>query len=122
MYADLTHAITNFVEFHHHTRPRQKTEAWYRNRKREIGGSELSALMGVNPFQSFTDIIASKTGLRENKINLATRWGIFFEPVAQLFLEIDCNTHVLGTDINVPAPFPGHSNSPDGYCVASFNS
>lgn len=118
-------ALAAFVAAHAH-RPRQRSAAWVAARQLAVGGSEVAALMGRSRYASFADVVASKAGLAGFGGGPATRWGTFFEEVAEKVLALDLGVEVHGTDISVPAP-PGsgletsHANSPDGYCVVGLS-
>lgn len=66
------------------------TEAeWQDERKKSIGGSEISAVLGLNPWESAYSLWAKKTGrVPPFEGNVNTRIGLFLEDVvAQLFTE-----------------------------------
>ena len=113
---DLKALITRFVALYLH-RPRQRSEKWKKARPTSIGGSEVAGLMGRSPYSSFATIIARKVGIDSFSGSVACWWGSMFESAIERFVAIDCGTELVGTDISVPAPFKGHANSPDGYCV-----
>lgn len=116
--------IEDFVACHA-DRARQRSKEWVNKRMATIGGSEVAALMGWNPYSSLMDVVAAKIGFSSFGNNPACQWGSLFEQVIERFVEIDCGTRVFGTDISLPAP-PGsgleglHTNSPDGYSCLSF--
>ena len=116
--------IKDFVALHAGGH-RQRTEGWLAMKVGSIGGSEIAALMGLNPYSSFDEVIASKVGARTFAGNIACRWGTMFESVIERYVEIDCGTRLAGTDISVPAPGSSglrgrHSNSPDGYAAITL--
>lgn len=119
--ARLEQLICRFVS-RHSGRPRQRTKKWLQARAASIGGSELAAILGKSPYQSRDDIIKAKAGISPGWSggNPACWWGTMFESIIERFTELDCNTTLHGTDISVPAPFEGHANSPDGYCVVAL--
>ena len=104
-------------------RPMQRTAGWYAGRSSTVGGSELAALLGMNPYSRPEDIVVSKAGFSKFTGNTPCRWGTMFEPAIEAFVALDTGSPVYGSDISVPAPGPlrgKHANSPDGYCVAEF--
>ena len=123
--ADYHALIERFVALHA-GRPRQRTEAWLARKATSIGGSEVAALMGWNPYSSFGKVVGAKAGVRTwDGASVACWWGTLFEPVIERFVEIDCGTRLAGTDISVPAPAGSglrgrHANSPDGYAVLTL--
>lgn len=105
--------------------PRQRSAEWLARKSTMIGGSEVAALMGMNPYATFEAVVAAKAGLSAFGGGVACWWGTLFESAIERFVEVDCGTRLVGTDISVPAP-PGppdlralHANSPDGYGVVS---
>lgn len=97
--------------------PPQRSPQWLENRKTAIGSSEIAALFGDNPYMSADDLLAQKAGLVTSNGNMAACWwGTLFESAAEKAIAYQLDTILQGTDINVPAPIPGHRNSPDGYC------
>jgi hypothetical protein len=106
----------------HAGRHRQRTEGWLAKKAGSIGGSEIAALMGHNPYSSFDDVVGAKVGIRAFTGNVACWWGTMFESAIERFVEIDTGTRLAGTDVSVPAPRGSglegrHANSPDGYGV-----
>jgi hypothetical protein len=99
---------------------RQGTGPWLDLKSEIVGGSELSVIMGMNPYSTWESLVAKKIGLAERSPpGVACHWGTMFEPVSERFVELDCKTSVFGTDIHMhpKETFPDHGNSPDGYCV-----
>lgn len=64
-------------------------EQWLEERKKTIGGSEIGAILGMNPWQSAYSLWAERTGrIPSFDGNMATKVGTFLEEfVAQLFEE-----------------------------------
>ncbi len=61
----------------------QKTEDWNAWRKRHIGGSEISSIMGVNPWKNAYTLWLEKTGRKEaDEMNFAMRRGLALEEEA----------------------------------------
>lgn len=59
-------------------------EAWLKARMAGIGGSDISAIAGVNPFKSAIDVFLEKTGRLVTQENHKMRWGkILEDPVAK---------------------------------------
>ena len=96
----------------------QRGAAWYTAIGVTIGGSEIAAVMGWNPYRSRADVVADKSGAAVgwDGGSIDCWWGTMFEDVTARFIEIDCGTDVLGSEICIRA-IPGHRNSPDGYAV-----
>ena len=64
-------------------------EQWLEERKKTIGGSEIGAILGMNPWQSAYSLWAERTGrIPSFDGNMATKVGTFLEEfVARLFEE-----------------------------------
>lgn len=66
---------------------------WHRLRRSCITGTDISAIVGLNPYRSALDVYCDKLGLTEEfKGNERTKWGQILEPVvARHFAEVyDC--------------------------------
>ena len=66
-------------------------EEWLKLRRQGIGGSDIAALVGVNPFKSAIDVFLDKTGrgavVEENE---KMKWGKLLEdPVAQEYATVN---------------------------------
>lgn len=58
--------------------------AWLAERRRSIGGSDASTLVGLNPYGSMVQLWLDKTGqLPELRPNSAMEWGNLLEPVVR---------------------------------------
>lgn len=58
-------------------------EAWLRERKTGLGGSDAAAIMGLNPYRTPLDVYRDKMGLSEEiEVNADMRRGNVLEPVA----------------------------------------
>src|SRR3989338_4815923 len=92
--------------------PKQGSPEWLEERKYTIGGSEMSIIEGLNPYQSIKDLIKSKIGLTNFRGNTATNWGKLFEEVVKQFLELlfECPIYETGS---VQGCIPRTSYSPD---------
>jgi hypothetical protein len=89
-----------------------------------VGGSEIAALRGCNPYKGFFDVVAEKVALLAGRDDWtgggrACWWGTLFEDVAAAVVGEDLGSPVRGDEICVQAR-PGHRTSPDGFLVARF--
>lgn len=67
--------------------PKQGSRAWRESRRNWIGGSEISAIMGINPWSKKKHVIAEKCELITGfSGSAATQWGKLFEHVGVAFL------------------------------------
>ena len=57
-------------------------QEWLRERKNYLGGSDLGAIAGLNPYRTALDVYLDKTSddIRE-ETNAAMRWGNLLEDV-----------------------------------------
>lgn len=68
---------------------------WKEIRKKYIGGSDIAAIAGVNPFQSSVDVYLDKMSLVEKPQNEKMKWGKLLEPVvAKQYAESHPSTRV----------------------------
>jgi hypothetical protein len=105
-----------------HAGMRQRDSSWYTAMGTTVGGSEVAALMGCNPYSNVHDVVASKVALLQGRDTwtgggAACWWGVIFEDIAAEYTAIELGSAVRGDDICVQR-YPGHRNSPDGYIVA----
>ena len=117
---NLDKLLRRFVAIHEGMRQRDKS--WYKSMGTTVGGSEVAALLGCNPYATSHDIVASKVALLQGKDSWAGGgpacwWGVLFEDIIAMYVEIDLGMPVRGDEICVQR-WPGHRNSPDGYIVA----
>lgn len=100
---------------------KQRSAQWYENMSITVGGSELAAVRGTNPYRSFFDVVAEKSGtaIGWDGGSIDCWHGILFEDVMARFIEIDCGAPVMGADICI-REIPHHRNSPDGYTVVGM--
>ena len=100
--------------------PKQGTEEWKKKRMYSIGGSEVSILLGINPWKKEIDLVKDKTNLSAPfNGNIATRWGNILENVTCRMMEIIFNTKI--EEINMLlGTLKGQSYSPDGVSVVEF--
>ncbi len=101
----------------------QRGPEWYKSMATTVGGSEMAALLGMNPYSKKDDVILSKAlalgGLSDFRGGEACWWGTLFEDNIEAYVAADLGAPVKGSDICVRA-VAGHRNSPDGYIVAQF--
>ncbi|QXP50068.1 D345L [African swine fever virus] len=100
--------------------PQQRSDAWHAIRRTQVGGSDLASVLGLNPYKSYYITLAEKANLFKKNLNRAAcSWGTLFERVSKDLLELFCQTTVIGDNIHIDGTYlgyPGHSNSPDGFC------
>jgi len=119
LYRQLQELLDLFVASH--SGMTQRGLDWYKQMATTVGGSELAALMGMNPYSKKDDVILSKAlalgGVNSFSGGEACWWGSLFEDTIEAYVAIDLGSPVRGSDICVRA-VDGHRNSPDGYIVA----
>ena len=72
----------------------QRSDAWHAERKKHLGGSDISAISGTSPFSSIHDLWMIKTGRREeDSPSMAMNHGIMLEPIALAKYNMDSNTN-----------------------------
>lgn len=104
----------------------QGSEEWLRVRQSIIGGSELSILLGKNPFSKVEDLVAGKCCLTKFSGNVATKWGNIFEEltrmiVQMLFLpDIKISEECIYETGSLEGKIPHHRFSPDGLTVIVY--
>jgi len=119
---DLDELLRNFVQLH--AGVKQRDPNWYASMGKTIGGSEIAAIVGKNPYSTFLQVVKSKIQILDGVDTwsgggVACWWGTLFEDCAGAYVAADLGSPVLGDEICIQA-IPGHRNSPDGYVVAKF--
>lgn len=93
----------------------QGTEAWIESRRSQFGGSEISTVLGQNPYQTISELINKKiSGVYEDQP--ACVFGRLFEPVAKLILTRRMNWEIHEFSCFKSAMFPV-AYSPDGVLI-----
>lgn len=75
-------AIISFFDPHS---IKQRSEKWFAMRRKTIGSSEMSALLGLNPYTSFKQLKRRKVVQSKFK-NIATIFGVLLEPLSLQYL------------------------------------
>lgn len=113
--------LVEFVRSHTSKSGEQRSADWYSSLGATIGGSELSAIMGLSEYKSFNDVVIEKAAhlrgaARRWAGNAACNWGIIMEDVITPCVEIDLMGDIIGDTICIKM-YEGHRNSPDGYII-----
>lgn len=94
------------------------TEEWLEVRRPRIGGSEISAVVGINPFESKYELYLRKTGGADDKVeNLAMRLGHKLENAVAELLQEEAGYQIIkntaGNVIYLSEDYPFAEASPD---------
>jgi putative phage-type endonuclease len=92
------------------------TSAWHEAREDSIGGSEVSTIMGLNPYESAYALWAKKTGKIPSLVveNWAIRFGkAFEEPILHLWSQEHPEYEVFTTGTYQDALLPFRHANPD---------
>jgi putative phage-type endonuclease len=92
------------------------SEEWHAARKDSIGGSEISTILGLNPFESPYALWAKKTGKIPSSIepNWAVRFGKAFEyPILKLWQEEHPEYEIFTTGTYQDSLLPFRHANPD---------
>jgi hypothetical protein len=112
--------LHNFLNKHKYL-PVQGSQEWLKSRSETIGGSEISTILGLNPYQSIKQLIKQKIGLTIFKKAPPLWFGNIFEYILQQYTEILFDTKIYETG-SIPYD---KSNlikySPDGLSVIKNN-
>lgn len=103
--------------------PAQKSIEWYLLKSKTIGGSEVAAVLGLNPYRKVKSLIAEKVGILEQSFNgnIATRWGTIFESVTREWTQkvLLMNECIQETG-SLKGAIEGQRYSPDGLGVVQL--
>jgi hypothetical protein len=108
--------LKDFIESNKYL-PKQGSKEWLDSRLETIGGSEISTIMGLNPYQNIKKLIMQKLGIT-NFVKSAPLWfGNILEYPLQKYTELIFNTTIYETG---SIPFKKSKfikYSPDGIAV-----
>lgn len=88
--------LHNFLNKHKYL-PVQGSQEWLRSRTETIGGSEISTILELNPYQSIKQLIKQKIGLTTFKKAAPLWFGNIFEYILQQYTEILFDTKIYET-------------------------
>lgn len=113
--------LEKFITHHNKLAPQQRTQEWYNIRKSTIGGSEISTVLGLNPFKSKKQLILDKIGISSFSGNINTRWGVLFENITKNWAQ---NVLLMEEEILETGSIEGCINrqrySPDGLGIVKL--
>lgn len=92
------------------------TDEWHAARQNSIGGSEISSIVGLNPYESAYSLWAKKTGKIPNIVeeNWAMRFGkAFEEPILKLWSEQHPEWEIYRTGTYQDGLLPYRHANPD---------
>ena len=97
----------------------QRSKEWFKQRVSKITGSNVGAILGIDPFRSKNDVMrqmvrASLNLESEFKGNIATEYGTKFESFAQKDFEMETGFNVEETGFHVASDYDWLGASPDG--------
>lgn len=104
----------------------QRSKEWYEKRKKTVGGSEISTLLGKNYFKSINDLFLIKvanyledpTVVAQFTGNFATNWGTNFEEVIEEYVKFNNDIEkVYGENMFIYDDGSPMSYSPDGLAI-----
>lgn len=102
---------------------KQHGQGWYDSMGKTVGGSEMAAIMGKNPYTDFFDVVEAKARRLDGDFSWdggdACRWGTLLEDVLGACVACDLGCKIMGDDMCILEQ-PGHRYSPDGYAVVRF--
>jgi putative phage-type endonuclease len=91
-------------------------ESWLQQRRSVVGASEVSALLGLNPYQSPADLYLAKVEGREIEETEFLRAGRLMEPVILQLVEEEWGWKVTpNSELVVHPDYPFMGCTPDGY-------
>jgi hypothetical protein len=115
----MTHKIDilhNFINNYKYL-PVQGSEEWLKSRTESIGGSEISTILGINPYQSIKQLIRQKAGITHFKKAPPLWFGNLFEYILQQYTECIFNTDIYETGSIPYSKSKLIKYSPDGLSV-----
>lgn len=111
------HDILNAFVTKYNKLPKQGSEEWLKNRTYRIGGSEISTVLGKNPYQKIKALLQTHTGLSSFKGFYATYWGTVFENMIRNHVNDILNCNIVETGAIPHLEHEFFAYSPDGLSV-----
>lgn len=96
---------------------RQHSAEWHNLRITTVGGSQIAALIGKNPYENPYKLLLTKLGRNPFKSSPVTQWGSLFEYLIRAHVEYTLMCKVVGADLFMFGDYDGVSYSPDGMGV-----
>lgn len=98
---------------------KQRTQEWFDKRRGRVTGSNVGAILGLNPYKTADDVLremvrAYHGAEREFQGNAATEWGSYNEAGAQVEYEMESGNKVEETGFHVHPEYDWLGASPDG--------
>ena len=98
----------------------QRTAEWFEKRRGLVTGSNVGAILGVDPFRTPGDVMRAMVRAHhrvesEFKGNVATQWGTFQEQNAIANLSMEHNIDVIETGFHIHPEHTWLGASPDGF-------
>jgi putative phage-type endonuclease len=95
----------------------ENREEWLAKRRKGIGGSDIPAIMGIDPFRTPLDVYLEKRGLVVQPETDAMRWGKLLEPIiASEYERLEGVKLIEPTESPYAHPLvPHHLASPDRF-------
>jgi hypothetical protein len=112
--------LYNFLE-NNKNLPKQGSNEWLKARLETIGGSEISTVLGLNPYQNIKQLIKQKIGLTSFKKSAPLWFGNLFENILQNYTEKIFNTKVYETGSISNDKTNLIKYSPDGLSIINKN-
>lgn len=89
-------ALNDFLEKNKYL-PEQGSKEWLKSRTETIGGSEISTILNINPYQKIKQLIMQKTGMTSFKKSPPLWFGNIFEYILQQYVEKLYDTQIYET-------------------------
>lgn len=93
----------------------QHSDAWHVARTTTIGGSSISTIMGLNPFETIASLVSGRCKMSSFDGSIMTEWGNIFEPLICSWVSIKYNTTIRADKFFISNG--NLSYSPDGLCI-----
>jgi len=113
-------ALFNFIDDNKFL-PVQGSKEWLAARSNSIGGSEISTILNLNPYQNITKLIKQKIGLTEFKKSAPLWFGNIFEYILQQYTENIFDTTVYETGSIQYTKSDLIKYSPDGMSIINID-
>lgn len=118
--------LNSFVEYHekrcNELGIAQGNANWHAARRLRIGGSQISTLIGYNPYETLYSLIKKKIK-PETIIDIKMMWGNVFERMIREYIAESYKINIMGNDIYITkddcvsySP-DGLAMHPDGDCI-----
>lgn len=94
--------LLDYLEQNTRNNIQQHSPEWLEAKKTVIGGSQMSTLLSINPWETQRSMLEAKFGISKNSDQAPMCWGNAFEDMIKQYTEKRLNTKIEGDNCFLP--------------------